>query len=229
LPATLRNLTSLKLSENRLKDFTLPVGLTNLAAIRLDANLLTNVVLPTDLNRLETLDLGGNLLTSLTLPSGLTNLTGLFLTANNLTSLTLPPDMTQLQALGFLINPLTTLVISEQLAGSTNLSINLGTVDSLRNQGVSVFTYPLTIQLVPLGQPLGAFQFTITGPPGVYAVASSTNLTEFNKFGDVTNTLGAVVFTDTTAQLSPLKFYTAFLQSPPTDIVFPPFGSANTK
>ena len=224
LPVTLNNLTSLRLSENRLANFTLPVGLTNLVAINLSGNLLTNIVLPTDLDHLKTLDLGGNQLTSITLPSGLISLTGLFFTGNRVTNLTLPPDLTQLQSLGFLANPLTTLVLSEPLAGSTNLSINLGeTIASLRSQGIAVFTYPLTIQLaLPRQQPIGAFRFGITGPPGVYFVATSTNLTEFNKLSDVTNTLGAVVFTDTTAHLSPHKFYTAFLQSPPTDMVFIP-------
>jgi formylglycine-generating enzyme required for sulfatase activity len=223
LPVTLNNLTTLRLSENRLSNFTLPVGLTNLLGINLSANLLTNIVLPTDLNRLETLDLGGNQLTSITLPSGLTSLTGLFFTGNRMTSLTLPSDMTQLQSLGFLANPLTTLVLPETL---TNLNINLGeTIASLRNQGISVFTYPLTIQLVRLRRPAGAFQFGIIGPPGVYSIASSTNLTGFNKLSDVTSSLGAIVFTDTTAHLSPLKFYTAFLQSPPANMVFIP---ANT-
>jgi formylglycine-generating enzyme required for sulfatase activity len=85
-----------------------------------------------------------------------------------------------------------------------------------------VFTYPLTIQLVRLRLPAGAFQFGITGPPGVYFVSTSTNLPEFNKLRDVTNALGAVTFTDTTAHFSPNKFYTAFLQSPPDDMVFIP-------
>jgi len=176
------------------------VGLTNLVFVNLRGNRLTNLVLPTDLNRLETLDLGGNQLADIALPSGLTSLTGLFLTGNGLTNLTLPPDMTQLHSLGFLANPLTTLVLSEQLAASTDLSINAGeTIDSLRNRGISVFTYPLTIQLVRLRQPTGAFQFAITGPPGVYSVAGSSNLTVFERLSDVTNAVGAVVFTDTTA------------------------------
>ena len=142
----------------------------------------------------------------------------LFLVSNLLTNLTLPPDMTQLQALSFLANPLTTLVISELLAGSANLSINLTTIPALQNQGISVFIYPLTVQLVRLQLLPGAFQFGISGPPGLYAVLASTNLTQFNKLAVVTNTLGAVVFTDTTAHLSPVKFYNAFLLSPREEI-----------
>jgi hypothetical protein len=227
LPVTLSNLTTLRLSENRLGNFTLPAGLTNLAQINLSDNQLTNIVLPPGLDHLETLNLSGNRLASFTLPPGLTHLTGLFLVSNLLTNLTLPPEMTQLQALGFLANPLTTLVLSEPLAGSTNLSINLTTISALQNQGVSVFTYPLTVQLVRFQLSPGGFQFDIIGPPGVYGVGSSTNLstnpTHFNKLTVVTNTLGTILFTDTTAPLSPLKFYNAVLESPPADVPPIPF------
>jgi hypothetical protein len=203
----------------------LPAGPTNLAQINLSDNQLTTIVLPPGLEHLETLDLGGNRLTSLTLPPGLTHLTGLFLVGNLLTNLTLPPDMTQLQAVSFLANPLTTLVLSEPLAGSTNLSINLTTISTLQNQGLSVFIYPLTVQLIRIQLSPAGFQFEITGPPGLYAVGSSTNLalTQFSKLAVVTNTLGTILFTDTTAPLSPLKFYNAFLESPPADVVGTPF------
>ena len=166
-------------------------------------------MLPPDLFHLETLLLGGNQLTSINLPAGLPNLTGLFLTSNQLTNLTLPPDMTRLVALSFLDNPLTTLVLSEPLAGSTNLAVNFETVASLREQGVGVFTYPLTVQLVQPRTPVGAFQFGITGPPGVYAVLESTNLAAWSTLGTVTNNLGSINFTDVTANSSPQKFYRA--------------------
>src|SRR5262249_7662784 len=147
----------------------LPVGLTNLVGLNLSLNQLTNLVLPPDLAHLESLIVGGNQLTSLSLPTGLTSLSGLFVTGNQLTNLTLPPDMTQLTELGFLGNPLATLVLSDSLA-ATNL---VDTVAALRSQGVSVFTYPLSVQLIRLRQSLGAFQFAITGPPGVYAIVGS--------------------------------------------------------
>jgi len=205
LPADLSHLTALRLSENtNLTRLTLPVGMTNLTALNLNGNQLTNLVLPSDLGHLESLDLGGNLLTSLALPAGLTSLVGLFVTGNQLTSLTLPPDMTQLTALGFLGNPLATLVLSEPAA--TNLATE---VASLRNQGVSVFTYPLAVQLIRIRQPIGAFQFAIVGPPGVYVVLGSTDFTAWSQVGVATNSLGGVVFTDVTAHLSPLKFYRA--------------------
>lgn len=125
---------------------------------------------------------------------------------NQLTSLELPPDMTQLVELDLAANPLTTLVLSEPLAATTNL---VATVVSLRNQGVSVFTYPLTVQLIRLQQLIGAFQFAISGPPGVYTVFGATNLTTWSELSVRSNPLGKVVFTDVTSHLSPQKFYRA--------------------
>jgi hypothetical protein len=215
-------LTALRLSENtNLTSLTLPVGLTNLTALNLSENQLTNVVLPPDLSRLETLNLGGNQLTHFTVPSGLTDLTGLFLTGNQLTNLTLPADMTQLNALGFLGNPLTTLVLSEPLAASTNLTVNLNeTVSSLQSEGVSVFTYPLAVQLVRPLPLVGAFKFGINGPPGAYAVYASTDLATWSQIGITSNTLGAVNFVDVTAHLFPQRFYRAAMQNPPANMVF---------
>jgi formylglycine-generating enzyme required for sulfatase activity len=90
------------------------------------------------------------------------------------------------------------------------------TISFMRSQGVSVFTYPLTIQLIRLRQPIGAFQFAITGPPGVYTVLASADLAAWNELGTVSNPLGSIVFTDVTAHLFPKKFYRALLQSTPT-------------
>jgi formylglycine-generating enzyme required for sulfatase activity len=177
----------------------LPAGMTNLASIFLQQNQLTNLVLP----------------------SGLINLVQLDLRTNNLTSLTLPPDMTNLVTLVLDGNPLTQLVLSEPEA--TNLA---ATIATLQNQGIPVFTYPLTVQLVfPQQQPIGAFRFGITGPPGVYTVYGSSNLTTWDAVSFVDNPLGSIFFTDTEAHLTPQKFYRAVRQTPPTNMVFIP---ANT-
>ena len=218
LPAGLNQLTTLRLSENQLTSFNLPLGLTNLTALNLGENQLTNLVLPPDLNRLESLDVGSNQLTSLNLPAGLTNLVGLFFVNNQLTNVTLPPDMTQLIGLGFLANPLATFVLPEPLA-ATNLA---GDVASLQGQGVSVFTYPLTIQLIRPRELTGAFQFGITGPPGVYTVLGSTDLTAWSEVGTASNTLGSISFVDVASHLFPQRFYRALLQNPPANMVFVP-------
>ena len=222
----LGNLHTLLLTQDRLRTFTLPLGLTNLVSLVLSGNLLTNLVLPSDLNRLDSIDLGGNALTSLTLPSGLTHLTGLFLQVNQLTHLTLPPDMTNLTSLSFFQNPFTTLVISETLAASTNLRVNLTTLSGLPNEGVAVFTYPPALRLSsPQRTESGAFKFTLTGPPGVYAMLGSTDLATWSEVGIASNTLGSINFTDVTAHLSARKFYRAWLQSPPANMVFIPAGT----
>ncbi len=196
-------MTTLRISENaNLTSLTLPVGMTNLTGLNLSENQLTNVVLPPDLGRLESLNLGGNQLTSLTVPSGLTNLVGFFVTGNQLTNITLPPDMTQVIGFGFLGNPLTTVVLPESL--TTNLA---GDIAFLQGEGVSVFIYPLGVQLVGIRPLVGAIQFGIIGPPGVYTVFSSTNLTNWSPLGVTTNKLGAINFTDVTSHFSPQKFY----------------------
>src|SRR6185369_5978004 len=146
--------------------------------------------------------------------SGLTALVSLNLRDNQLTHITLPPDMQQLLGLFVDGNPLASFVLSEPLA-ATNLA---GTVASLQNQGVSVFTYPLEIHLVRPQKLVGTFQFGITGPPGVYAVLGSADLAVWSALGVATNSLGSINFTEVTANLPPQKFYRALLQGPLTNM-----------
>ena len=114
--------------------------------------------------------------------------------------------MTHLSSLILNGNPLTQLVLSAPLAANSLP----GTVAELRNAGVSVFTYPLTLQLTPAVQSrIGAFQFAITGPPGDYTVLSSTDLRTWTMLGPTRIPLGTILITDTTAQFSPQKFYRA--------------------
>src|SRR5262249_46853293 len=95
-----------------------------------------------------------------------------------------------------------------------------GTVATLQAQGVSVFIYPLAIQLLRPRPLTGAFQFGITGPPGVYFVLGSTDLGAWTQVGIATNSLGSIAFTDVESHLFPLRFYRARLLTPPTDMVF---------
>ena len=220
LPAGLNRLALLRLSGNtNLTSVTVTPGLTNLGTLFLRFNQLTNLVLPPGLTRLRTIDVLGNNLTSLTLPSGLTNLSELILSGNQLTNLTLTPDTTNLTSLILNGNPLTTLVLCEPLAASTNLTETLA---SLRNQGVSVFTYPLTPRLVRSLMLIGAFKFGITGPPGDYAILASTNLADWNVLRTASNPLGSVNFTDAAANSSTRKFYRVAQQVPPANMVFIP-------
>jgi Leucine Rich repeats (2 copies) len=203
LPAGLTKLNTLDISSNPLTNCVLPSGLTNLTTLLMEGDGLTNLILPGGMTHLVRIELAENHFASLNLPEGLTNLTILDLTSNQLASLTLPPDITKLNSLIVEGNPLATLVLSEPLA-ATNLAAEIA---QLQNQGVSVFTYPLIAQLVRPLPLTGAFKIGITGPPAVYSVLGSTNLTVWNEVGVVTNPLGSVNFVDVTAHLSPQKFY----------------------
>jgi formylglycine-generating enzyme required for sulfatase activity len=219
LPANLRTLGGLSLAGNRLSSFNVSSNLTSLATLDLSGNQLTNVMLSAGLTNLDFLNLAQNQLTNLTLPAGLTKLTFLDLRDNQLSSLTLSPDMRQLTSLFLAGDPFATLVLSEPSA-ATSLA---GVVAALRNQGVSVFTYPLVARLLsPRGPLAGSFEFTLTGPPGIYSVQSSTNLATWSDLGMATNMLGSIVFTDVEAGLSRQKFYRALLQSAPANMVFIP-------
>jgi hypothetical protein len=118
--------------------------------------------------------------------------------------------MIQVIGFGYLSNPLTTVVLSE--LNATNLA---GDVAYLQSHGVSVFIYSLTVQLVRPRTLVGAFQFGITGPPGVYAVVKSDDLGTWSVLDFKTNSLGSINFTDATANPSPQRFYRALLQIRP--------------
>lgn len=239
LPEGLSNLLRLTFFENQLTNLVLPAGLAKLGYLDLGENDLNRLDLPTGLNSLSFLRISGNALTHLTIPEGPTNLSGLFLRSNQLTNLTLPAglehlvqidvmenslsaltlprDINQLATLVLNGNPLSTLVLSERTA--TNLAT---LVTSLKEQGVSVFPYPLAAELIRIRQPIGAFQFAISGPPAAYSVLASSNLSDWSVLSTVTNTLGNLVFTDVTANLTPQKFYRAFEQTSPSNMVFIP-------
>jgi hypothetical protein len=184
--------------------------MTNLTTLFLQQNQLTNLTLASDLNRLLQLDLRSNLLTTLTLPPGMTNLTSLLLDGN----------------------PLTTLILPEPLAQE----ILAGTVATLQTQGISVVQYPLNVRLTKVLRLVDAFRFAITGPPGVYNVFSSTNLTAWSPLATVTNPLGSVFFS-AEVTVGPKKFYRAILQAPPVTppnmVIIPsnslPLGSPATE
>jgi len=100
-----------------------------------------------------------------------------------------------------------------------------GLVATLRAQGVSIITYPVSLELVsPRVAGSGAFTLTITGPPGVYTISQSRDLETWNKVGPITNIFGSVVFTDATP-LSAQKFYRAARNADAVVAHGPPFSS----
>ena len=202
----LSRLTGLDLDFNLLSSLTIPAGMIKLNTLSVHANLLTNLSLAGDLGNLGSLDVDGNLLASLVLPTGMTNLEFLRLGGNQLTRITVPPDATNLSSLILDGNPLTALVLSEPLAAG-NLA---DTVAALNAQKISVFTYPLTVQMVaPRLTPDGKFVFAVTGPPGIYALQASFDLASWLELAVVTNQIGFVRFLDPQAELSGQKFYRA--------------------
>jgi hypothetical protein len=207
LPADLTNLTTLVLYNNRLTSLTLPAGLASLTTLDLRYSELTSLTLPAGLASLTTLWLYYNQLSSLTLPTDLTSLTDLDLGFNQLTSLTLPADLTSLSTLNLDDNPLLqTFVLSEPLA-ATRLADQ---VASLRGEGVSVYVYPVAVSLVSGQRTIaGAFEFTLTGPPGAYTIMGSANLAAWSELGTLTNEIGTAVFTDLTVTNSLQNFYRA--------------------
>jgi formylglycine-generating enzyme required for sulfatase activity len=218
LPADMAKLEFLGLNGNQLTELSVPTGLTNLGGLQLRSNRLTNLVLPPGLNRLGLIDLTGNELASLALPSGLTSLSILNVIGNQLTNITFPPDLQQLVGLFVAGNPLATFVLSEPLAATGMASV----VDSFQTQGVSVFTYPVVAKLVEPLMLIGAFKFAITGPPGVYSILRSTNLTAWSPVRMANNPLGSVNFVDATTNSFPQRFYRVMLQSPSTVLQSPP-------
>lgn len=208
-PSTWTNLTVLDLFLNNLTNFVLPSGFPKLTIIDVGFNALSECLIPSGLTNLETLFVEGNRLTNFALPAGLTHLKQLDVSDNGLTSLTLPPDMAGLTSLFVNGNPLMTLVLPEPLA-ATNLA---QVVASLQNGGVSVFTYPLEIQLFRPRLLVGAFQFGIAGPPGVFHILGSSDLATWTEIGVTTNTLGSVSFVDGIANLFQQRFYRVLFQA----------------
>ena len=213
----LTNLTILDLFGNHLVNFVLSNAPPQLRILDIALNSLTQCALPAGMTNLDTLFLENNSLTNFDLPATLTRLTQLDLSGNGLTTFTLPPELTNLTALFLAGNPLTTLVLSEQ--ESTNLAV---IVSSLQSEGVAVFTYPATTQLLRPRPLTGAFQFGVTGPPGVYAVFGSSDLRAWSEIGFASNILGSISFVDLTAHLFSQRFYRAAHFTPAANMLFVP-------
>jgi Leucine-rich repeat (LRR) protein len=186
----LPTLSSLDLSGNQLSSLQLP-QMTNLTRLLLGDNQLTNFSFLRSVPRLSILDLSGNGLTNLTLPPGLTNLAELLFDTYS--------DGPQPQS----AMPCT-LILPEPLA----LGSLADSVAYFKRLGIAIYEYPLEISIAsPYRAQDQAFGFTISGPPAVYSILSSTNLTGWSERAIVTNILGAVNFLDTAPTSSMWNFY----------------------
>jgi formylglycine-generating enzyme required for sulfatase activity len=216
LPTGLTNLNFIALGGNKLTSFTVAPDMTNLTALRLNDNQLTNFTIPPGLVKLSLIVLSRNQLDSLVLAPGLISLAFLEVTSNRLTNITLPPDVQELIGIFAADNPVATFVLSEPLAVTGMASV----VASYRNQGVSIFSYPLAVHLVPFAAIEETFEIGIAGPSGVYSVLGSTNLTGWSSIGIASNAFGSVTFHQENDNLSPRTFYRALLHERPQNMAF---------
>jgi hypothetical protein len=144
--------------------------MTNLTSLYLDDNRLAQLPALAALHQLKILDLG----------------------LNNLTSVTLPHTLTNLQHLELRLNPLTILVLPEILANNA-LS---NTVNSLAQNNITIQTYPIPPHLELLPLPTEAsLQISILGPPALYSLHTSTNLTQWSPLITLSNTIGSATTT----------------------------------
>ncbi len=210
IPGQLTRLRVLDLFQNQLASFALTNALSELSTLDLGSNALKHCSLPAGLTNLETLSLRFNQLTNLNLPSGLTQLVELDLRGNPLLSVTIPPDVTRLATLLLEVNLLDILVLTEPLA-ATNLA---ETVALLRKQGVEVFAYALAPRLFQFRSAHGAFQFSLTAPPGDYTILVSDDLAVWRPLRTVKNRFGISGFTEVTPPLADRRFYRAIADSP---------------
>lgn len=202
--APMTALQDLYLDDNGLTHFSLPPEMTNLTALSLSLNRLTDFSFLSQLPALSFLDLSVGRIAHIALPANLSALSWANLAQNRLTELTLPPGLDRLTYLFVHENPLQTFVLPEDLA--TNNLADL--VVTLKNQGVTVYTYPVSARLGPgRWAAAGAFAFDLTGPPGAYAVLVSTNLVRWSPLAALTNRTGSASFTDTTAAGIRQRFY----------------------
>jgi len=213
----LPNLTILDLFHNDLTSFVLSNPPPNLAILDLAFNSLSQCSLPGGLTNLGTLFLEHNALADFELPAGLAQLTQLDLSANQLNVVTLPVEVSKLTALFVDDNPLASLVLPEPLTNRLAVAIA-----ALRERGVEIFAYPLDLHLVRPHSLVGAFQFTLAGPPGNYAVLDSSDLLTWYQVGQISNQVGKVNFTDGTAHGVVQRYYRAHSMNPPADMVFVP-------
>ena len=172
----------------------------------LDDNQLTSLILPAGLTNLTSLYLYNNQLSDFSFPNGLTRLATLNLYNNQLRSLTLPPELLSLNTLVLDANPLQSVILPKALADGALAN----TVTSMRNRGVIVSTYSLTVSLAARPQNInGTFECVLNGPPGTYRIQVTPDFSAWTDIGPVINTYGSVPVTDTSASSRAQSFYRA--------------------
>jgi Leucine-rich repeat (LRR) protein len=229
-PGPLTNLTYLTLDVNRISDLTFLTLLPNLQRLELAANIAERYVLPAGLTNLQFLNLGENHLTNVVLAADLTNLTTLYiddnrfselpdlrsqyslqsldLSLNQFTQITIPYSLTNLVTLKVVSDPLKQLILPEVLATNSLAAL----VKDLTNQGVSVLTYPFPPLLRRPTQTPGTFQFDLLGPPGIYDVLHSTDMSSWRPDGVATNLAVSLSYTNSVPAIAGSAYYRVRLE-----------------
>ncbi len=209
----LQQLTSLSLSNNFIQDISSLAGLTNLNYLALGGNAITNwAVFLSGFSSLTSLDLAGSSISNLAFLQNLTQLTTLGLDDNWITDLSPLASLTNLASLSLQYNLLTNILtltdltqlsfvdVSFNYLGTSTGSIATSTIQSLQDQGATVYYLPQVglqpeIQLELAVGPAGT-QVIAYGVPGArYQFQTSTNLVDWAVLATVIST-NAVMFYD---------------------------------
>ena len=180
-------------------------GLPSLSYLVLSDNELTAFPALGGLPNLQTLYLSTNKITDLSNITTVPSLRWLYLAGNNLQVID-PLESASLYYVDLTWNLLNTSPDSQATAA----------LQQLANNGVYAAYIPQQTAALPaLTLPIrlggGQYQFTINSPPGqVFQVQVSTNLTTWTLLRSVTNTTGALVFTDSSAA-GTHQFYRLFM------------------
>jgi Leucine-rich repeat (LRR) protein len=224
LPSGLANLQVLDVSYSQgLSRFTVPPGFRSLRFLDVSGCRMSQLEVVEPLLALQTLWAGWNALANQEFLKKMPNLTYLSLHNNGLTRLALPATLTKLTKLDLTGNNLTLLVLPPSVAAIQIREINPGLLRTFsaaegsafnfsdpRPLGTTVYRYPLTPRVTsPRRSNARGFEFTVTGPPGVYKILSATEVGSWSELARLTNELGYAVFADRAASNFAHRFFQA--------------------
>jgi Leucine-rich repeat (LRR) protein len=209
LPASLTQLGALNLSNNQLTDISLPASLLNLRGIDLSSNRLTEVSLvdwPVTLQPLDTLNLSHNQLTNVKLPARLIySAITVDLSDNPLDRVFVFEDRNPGEMLLTFVSEAQNWFDKQTFASKASPIVIYRSGPSDPGPTINV-----TVRLDSAGfdrQRINAVEIKVTGPLGVYSVATSTDLRIWTELGNVSNWLGTILFTDVRPLGSPQRYY----------------------
>ena len=199
----LDRLRYLSLNGNPLTDIGFVIGMTNLEDLRINDTGVRDLSPLAGCTRLVNLGLAGNGITDISPLATLTYLRWITLWNNNVQDISALSGLTNLNYVDLRYNLL------NWFAPNPTLTL----IQTLQSRGVIVDYDPQQAGAIFLVSPMqlggGQFQFTVqSASGGILEIWSSTTLTNWTWLGYVTNTTGAVTFTDSSTPTDQ-KFYRA--------------------